>query len=169
MVKLEEQNQKLRELEAGDGESGEVDGEAATADGDGGGESKRQKIVEQYNAAKAKEHAVRLKIAKKNREISTLKRKLDEVPSRNELSQYQKRFIELYNQSNYMHANIRTKILKNKIKYFIFSHINYYCLVSGFFMQTKQFYLLYNSQEDKRMHMNKVISLYNSINDQFAQ
>lgn len=86
IAKLEEQNQKLRQLVAG--ETNESDEE-----------NKQQKIVEQYDAAKAKEHAVRLKIAKKNREISTLKRKLDEMPSRNELSQYQKRFFELYNQS----------------------------------------------------------------------
>lgn len=36
--------------------------------------------------------------ARKNREISALQRKIDEVPSRAELSQYQRRFIELYNQ-----------------------------------------------------------------------
>ena len=36
--------------------------------------------------------------ARKNREIALLQRKIDEVPSRTELSQYQHRFIELYNQ-----------------------------------------------------------------------
>ena len=36
--------------------------------------------------------------ARKNREIAQLQRKIDEVPSRTELSQYQKRFIELYKQ-----------------------------------------------------------------------
>lgn len=60
---------------------------------------KYDKINEQYDATKSKMQNLRLKIAKKNREISTLKRKLDEIPSRNELTQYQKRFIELYNQS----------------------------------------------------------------------
>lgn len=59
---------------------------------------KFDKINEQNEAAKAKLQTLRLKIAKKNREISTLKRKLDEIPSRSELNQYQKRFIELYNQ-----------------------------------------------------------------------
>ncbi len=57
------------------------------------------KIKEQFEAASAKLKTLRLKIAKKNREISTLKRRLDEIPSRIELSQYQKRFVELYNQS----------------------------------------------------------------------
>ena len=59
-----------------------------------------KKINEQFETTKSKMHSLRLKVAKKNREISTLKRKLDETPSRIELSQYQKRFVELYNQSN---------------------------------------------------------------------
>lgn len=36
--------------------------------------------------------------AKRNREIAILQRKIDEVPNRAELTQYQKRFIELYSQ-----------------------------------------------------------------------
>ena len=60
---------------------------------------KYDKVNEQYEAAINKLATLKLKVAKKNREISTLKRKLDEVPSRAELNQYQKRFIELYNQS----------------------------------------------------------------------
>ena len=36
--------------------------------------------------------------AKRNREIAALQRKIDEMPTRAELSQYQKRFLELYNQ-----------------------------------------------------------------------
>ena len=64
-------------------------------------ETEKYKIVsEQYDSLKQKIQAIRLKIAKKNREISLLQRKLDEIPSRAELSQYQKRFVELYNQSN---------------------------------------------------------------------
>lgn len=37
---------------------------------------------------------------KRNREIAALQRRIDEVPTRAELSQYQCRFIELYNQGN---------------------------------------------------------------------
>ena len=37
-----------------------------------------EKINEQYETTKSKLHALRLKIAKKNREISILKRKIDE-------------------------------------------------------------------------------------------
>lgn len=41
---------------------------------------------------------LRLVQARRNREIAILQRKIDEVPSRAELTQYQKRFIELYSQ-----------------------------------------------------------------------
>lgn len=40
--------------------------------------------------------------ARRNREIAILQRKIDEVPSRAELTQYQKRFIELYSQGNFL-------------------------------------------------------------------
>ena len=40
--------------------------------------------------------------ARKNREIAHLQRKIDEVPSRAELTQYQRRFIELYTQGKMM-------------------------------------------------------------------
>lgn len=39
--------------------------------------------------------------ARRNREIAILQRKIDEVPSRAELTQYQKRFVELYSQGGF--------------------------------------------------------------------
>lgn len=41
---------------------------------------------------------LRLQIAKKNRQIVVVQRQLDNIPDRAELAQYQRRFIELYNQ-----------------------------------------------------------------------
>lgn len=41
---------------------------------------------------------LRLQIAKKNRQIVVIQRQLDNIPDRAELAQYQRRFIELYNQ-----------------------------------------------------------------------
>ena len=64
-------------------------------------DEKSEKTIDKYERIKAKVTALKLKNAKKNREISVLKRKTDEIPSRVELSQYQKRFIELYNQSKF--------------------------------------------------------------------
>lgn len=47
--------------------------------------------------------------ARRNREIAVLQRKIDEVPSRAELTQYQKRFIELYSQGMYIKQKCATE------------------------------------------------------------
>ncbi|XP_067929106.1 coiled-coil domain-containing protein 93-like [Watersipora subatra] len=100
-------------------------------------EERNNEIERQYEADKSKLHKMRLAIAKKNREISSLQRKIDEVPSRAELSQYQRRFIELYNQVGATHK------------------------------ETKQFYTLYNTLDDSKSYLEKEISLLNSIYDNF--
>ncbi|NXR99276.1 CCD93 protein, partial [Oxylabes madagascariensis] len=65
-----------------------------------GEEQEPNKIIEQqYKAEKEKLQKLRLLLARRNREIAILQRKIDEVPSRAELTQYQKRFIELYSQA----------------------------------------------------------------------
>lgn len=69
------------------------------------------------------------KKARKNREIALLQRKIDEVPSRAELSQYQRRFVELYNQ------------------------------VSSTHRETKQFYTLYNTLDDAKRYISKEVSI----------
>ncbi|CAH1789545.1 unnamed protein product [Owenia fusiformis] len=103
-------------------------------------DQERSKLIDrQYQADKEKLHKIRLLLARKNREIAGLQRKIDEVPSRAELSQYQKRFIELYNQ------------------------------VAGKHKETKQFYTLYNTLDDSKLYLNKEVNLLNSIHDNFAQ
>lgn len=96
-------------------------------------------IDRQYNADKEKLHKIRLLLAKKNREISGLQRRIDEVPSRAELSQYQRRFVELYNQVASKHR------------------------------ETKQFFTLYNTLDDTKLYLNKEVQLLNSIHDNFRQ
>lgn len=54
--------------------------------------------VKEYEAQKEAVTKVRLQLAKKNRAIASLTRQLDDVPGRSELTQYQRRFMELYNQ-----------------------------------------------------------------------
>ncbi|KAF2896178.1 hypothetical protein ILUMI_09995 [Ignelater luminosus] len=83
--------------------------------------------------------ALRLQLAKKNRIIATLQRKLDEIPSRAELAQYQRRFLELYNQVAAKHK------------------------------ETKQYYTLYNTLEDTRYYITRELSLLNSICDQYPE
>ncbi|NXK58418.1 CCD93 protein, partial [Sylvietta virens] len=105
-----------------------------------GEEQEPNKIIEQqYKAEKEKLQKLRLLLARRNREIAILQRKIDEVPSRAELTQYQKRFIELYSQ------------------------------VSATHKETKQFFTLYNTLDDKKVYLEKEVNLLNSIHDNFHQ
>uniref|UniRef100_A0A8C9DQY2 Coiled-coil domain-containing protein 93 n=1 Tax=Prolemur simus TaxID=1328070 RepID=A0A8C9DQY2_PROSS len=92
-----------------------------------------------YHMEKEKLYKIRLLQARRNREIAILHRKIDEVPSRAELIQYQKRFIELYRQISAVHK------------------------------ETKQFFTLYNTLDDKKVYLEKEISLLNSIHENFSQ
>ena len=103
------------------------------------GDEQTQLIDSQYKADKEKLSKIRLLLARKNREISALQRKIDEVPTRAELSQYQRRFVELYNQVATKHK------------------------------ETKQFYTLYNTLDDTKLYLNKEVNLLNSIYDTFEQ
>ncbi|XP_038150066.1 coiled-coil domain-containing protein 93 isoform X2 [Cyprinodon tularosa] len=103
-------------------------------------EQERSKLIDhQYNSDREKLQKIRLLMARRNREIAILQRKIDEVPSRAELTQYQKRFIELYSQ------------------------------VSATHKETKQFFTLYNTLDDKKVYLEKEVNLLNSIHDNFQQ
>ncbi|KAM3855411.1 coiled-coil domain-containing protein 93 isoform 2-T2 [Vipera latastei] len=105
-----------------------------------GEEREPTKIInQQYKTEKEKLQKIRLLLARRNREISILQRKIDEVPSRAELTQYQKRFIELYGQ------------------------------VSATHKETKQFFTLYNTLDDKKVYLEKEVNLLNSVHDNFQQ
>ncbi|XP_015675770.1 coiled-coil domain-containing protein 93 [Protobothrops mucrosquamatus] len=105
-----------------------------------GEEREPTKIIDQqYKTEKEKLQKIRLLLARRNREISILQRKIDEVPSRAELTQYQKRFIELYGQ------------------------------VSATHKETKQFFTLYNTLDDKKVYLEKEVNLLNSVHDNFQQ
>uniref|UniRef100_A0A8C9VJC2 Coiled-coil domain-containing protein 93 n=1 Tax=Scleropages formosus TaxID=113540 RepID=A0A8C9VJC2_SCLFO len=98
--------------------------------GENGSDEKEQnKLIEkQYNVDREKLQKIRLLLARRNREIAILQRKIDEVPSRAELTQYQKRFIELYGQ------------------------------VSATHKETKQFFTLYNTLDDKKVFLEKEVT-----------
>nr|XP_033802434.1 coiled-coil domain-containing protein 93 [Geotrypetes seraphini] len=115
--------------------------ESLKSEADEQGEEKEhaEVINQQYKIEKEKLQKIRLLLARKNREIAILQRKIDEVPSRAELTQYQKRFIELYGQ------------------------------VSATHKETKQFFTLYNTLDDKKVFLEKEVNLLNSIHDNFQQ
>ncbi|KAA0715565.1 Coiled-coil domain-containing protein 93 [Triplophysa tibetana] len=109
--------------------------------GDEGDDKKEMNLLidQQHSADREKLQKIRLLMARRNREIAILQRKIDEVPSRAELTQYQKRFIELYSQ------------------------------VSATHKETKQFFTLYNTLDDKKVYLEKEVNLLNSIHDHFHQ
>ncbi|XP_049592213.1 coiled-coil domain-containing protein 93 isoform X2 [Syngnathus scovelli] len=112
----------------------------STASGLGIEEKERNQLIDkQHNTEREKLQKVRLLMARRNRDIAILQRKIDEVPCRAELTQYQKRFIELY------------------------------CQVSATHKETKQFFTLYNTLDDQKVYLEKEVNLLNSIHDNFQQ
>ncbi|XP_023245074.1 coiled-coil domain-containing protein 93-like [Copidosoma floridanum] len=98
---------------------------------------KDDNLIIKYNKSKKKTNSMKLQVAKKNRSIASLTRQLDDVPSRSELTQYQRRFMELYNQVATKHK------------------------------ETKQYYTLYNFLDDSKLYFCKELSLLDSIQDNY--
>lgn len=92
---------------------------------------------EEEEKARERLKVLRLKMAKRTRIVVGLERKIDSVPSRTELSQYQRRFLELYNQ------------------------------VAGKHGETQNFYDMYNNLGDQKSYMEREIKLLNSILENF--
>ncbi|CAG9860217.1 unnamed protein product [Phyllotreta striolata] len=101
--------------------------------------NQNEDLSEEIEEATQNIRTLRIKLAKVNREVAHLQRSLDDVPKRAELAQYQKRFVELYNQMAVKHK------------------------------ETKQYYTLYNTLEDTRLWMKKELSILNSISDSYPE
>ncbi|KAG5678485.1 hypothetical protein PVAND_008154 [Polypedilum vanderplanki] len=99
--------------------------------------------VTEYDGILEEEEAnlktLRLQLAKRNRAVTSLQRQLDNIPDSVELSQYQKRFLELYNQISFKHK------------------------------ETKQFYALFNTLNDKHLYLDKELTLLNSLYENYNQ
>ncbi|XP_034652051.1 coiled-coil domain-containing protein 93 [Drosophila subobscura] len=111
---LAQLQQQIDELEAFSAQDAEAQAAALA------GEEKRLKDL-------------RLQLAKRNRGIVAIERKLDAIPDRTELAQYQRRFHELYNEMSAKH------------------------------LETKQYYILYNTLNDKKRYLEKELTMLNSI------
>ncbi|XP_049960119.1 coiled-coil domain-containing protein 93 isoform X1 [Schistocerca serialis cubense] len=98
-----------------------------------------EKVAQKLEEERERVQKLRLLLAKRNRSIAALQRQLDEVPGRAELAQYQRRFLELYNQVAAKHK------------------------------ETKQFYTLYNTFDDTKLYTSKELTLLNSILDNYTE
>ncbi|KAL6438228.1 hypothetical protein ACFW04_004435 [Cataglyphis niger] len=101
--------------------------------------AEEEDCVKEYKEQKEAVVRMRLQLAKKNRIIASLMRQMDDVPGRSELTQYQRRFMELYNQVSAKHK------------------------------ETKQYYTLYNTLDDTKLYISKELSLLNSIQDNYNE
>ncbi|XP_054274771.1 coiled-coil domain-containing protein 93 isoform X2 [Macrosteles quadrilineatus] len=95
-----------------------------------------EKAMEQLTRSVA---ATRVALARQTRAVAALQRQLDQVPSRAELAQYQRRFMELYSQVSAKHR------------------------------ETKQFFTLYNTLNDKHSFLSKELGLLSSISDNYNE
>lgn len=103
-------------------------------------DTERMKAVEDTFAAEiARLQKARLLLNHKNRDLVQLQRKIDDIPTRTELIQYERRFVELYDQ------------------------------VSAKLVETRKYYFTYNSQEEIKSLLTKEISLMNSVHDEFEK
>eukprot|EP01135_Chromosphaera_perkinsii_P002887 Nk52_evm42s229 gene=Nk52_evmTU42s229 len=98
-----------------------------------------KKVEDQWGIAKTEVEEARSKVAESNREFAKLDRKRDNIPSRSELSQYQKRFFDLYNQ------------------------------MESILGKTKQYYSEYNTLSNTKTYLTKEVSLLESIHDNFEK
>lgn len=74
----------------------------------------KQNQIAEYDTLRESVNKTRLLLAKKNRAIASLTRQLDDVPGRSELTQYQRRFMELYNQGLSIFSLFIKMIFKSK-------------------------------------------------------
>merc|ERR1719171_2870086 len=78
-------------------------------------------------------------LGQKGRQIASLQRQIDDIPTRAELMQYERRFRELYQQ------------------------------VASKSEETKKYYDSYNMLEEKKGYLTKEASLINSIHENFTK
>ncbi len=96
-------------------------------------------VAERLATAQSKLARLRMLAARRTRELAVLQRQMDEIPSRLELAQYQRRFAELYER------------------------------VGAKFRETKRFYTLYNTLDDTKLYMTKEEGLLSSIYTNFER
>ncbi len=92
-----------------------------------------------YDADSAKHGKIRALLAAKNRDLALILRRLEDVPVRGELIQYERRFVELYG----------TMAAKSE--------------------ETKKLFVTYNVLADTKTFLTKETTIVNSISETFAQ
>ena len=100
-------------------------------------EKRLDQIEEMYDANLTKYTKVRGILARKNQTISTIAREIDDVPTRTELIQYERRFEELYQE------------------------------IESTLEETRKYFDKYNVQSRIKNYLQKEVELLQGINDKF--
>lgn len=102
-------------------------------------EQRLRQIEETYVKDLDKFTRVRQMLAKKNQEVAFVQRRIEEVPTRTELTQYERRFVELYEQ------------------------------VASKLEETRKYFETFNNLQDRRGFYGQELELMNQIYEQYAQ
>eukprot|EP00457_Paulinella_chromatophora_P004194 gb/GEZN01004204.1/.p1 GENE.gb/GEZN01004204.1/~~gb/GEZN01004204.1/.p1 ORF type:complete len:633 (+),score=181.02 gb/GEZN01004204.1/:47-1945(+) len=106
--------------------------------GDEDDDTRKMKEIERiYQTDLSKLDKLRELLAKKNQEIARINRLIDEIPTRAELLQYERRFVELYE------------------------------MVSEKLLETRKYYSMYNTLDDSHRYMTQEVKLLNQIVENF--
>mmetsp|Transcript_28970 Transcript_28970/g.58357 ORF Transcript_28970/g.58357 Transcript_28970/m.58357 type:complete len:345 (-) Transcript_28970:244-1278(-) len=92
-----------------------------------------------HEAESTKANQMRRLVGQKGREMAALQRQLDDIPTSAELMQYERRVRELYQQ------------------------------VASKLEETRKYFSLYNTLEEKKGYLSKEVSLLNSIHENFTK
>jgi len=102
-------------------------------------EERLRQIEEVYEKDLAKFTRVRQMLAEKNRQVAFVQRRIEEVPTRTELTQYERRFVELYEQ------------------------------VASKLDETRKYFDTFNNLTDRRTFYGQELDLMNQIYNQYTQ
>jgi hypothetical protein len=111
------------------------------ADNDGADEEtqKLRDIEDMHTKVLSKNNKLRQVLAETNLEIANTSRAIDDVPTRSELIQYERRFVELYSQ------------------------------VAWKLEETKKYYDMYNTLDTTLENLQKEVKVLNSISENFQE
>jgi hypothetical protein len=121
-----------RQLQSLQGEIKKLEGTAPVEDVE-----RLEEIEKMHAEMLAKYNKLRQLLATRNQAIASTSRLIDDVPSRTELIQYERRFVELYEQ------------------------------VAAKLEETRKYFQMYNTLDEKHKFLNKEVTLINSISDNF--
>ncbi|CAH2039725.1 unnamed protein product, partial [Iphiclides podalirius] len=141
-------------------------------------ETESKEFQERERKLKSFITSTRLELGKLNRQIMRYSVAIDEIPGTAELLQYEKRFVELYNQGLHnTNKDFDAKVLAWAVIQHEFSIPIRGCprgpdlgsIVASKHKETKQYFIFYNTLYEVKLYTSKELSLLNSILDNYEE